>query len=124
MAGDSLSNQRSGNLVEGIALCALLTGLPVFAGATLLLKLFDADLANHPILFVTLTSILFAVAVAFLGPRFPALSRASYEPLFFDGSLSFKEKFDSWLAQPRTAQTLLTSTLLLSVLSVLVLATH
>jgi hypothetical protein len=124
MPDDSLSNQRSGNLVEGITLCAILSGLPVFAGATLLLKLFDSDLANHPILFVTLTSILFAVAVAFLGPRFPAVSKASYEPLFFDGSLSFGEKFARWLAQPKTSQTLLTTTLILSVLSVLVLATH
>src|SRR5205823_209437 len=103
---------------EGIFLSAALSGVPTFAGAVLLLKLFNSDLANHAIFFVASASILFAAAVAYLGPKFPILQKSSYEPLFFDGSLSFREKFDRWLTQTVTSQKLITSTLLLSVLSV------
>jgi hypothetical protein len=41
-----------------------------------------------------------------LGPKYPGLFHASYEPLFVDASLAFKQKIAAWLAQTKTHQQL------------------
>jgi hypothetical protein len=126
MSVDVLSSPRRGSYAEGIFLTSTMSGVPTFAGAAMLLKLFNSGsgLADHPLAFVIATSIGFAFLVAYLGPKFPMLSKSSYEPLFFDGSLSFTDKVSRWLAETRTAQRLLTNALMLAVLGMAVMGLH
>jgi len=83
-----------------------------------------SGLSDHPIVFVVATSIGFALLTSWLGPKFPVLRKSSYEPIFFDGSLSFRDKMNRWLAETRTSQRLLTNALMLSVLGVAVMCLH
>lgn len=114
------------NRLEGIALSAALQGLPTFATAVLLLKLFgSAAIIGAPggtVFFVVMTSILSGAVSAWLGPKYPKLFHASYEPLFFDASLSLKQKVAGWSAQTKTQQQLVMIVITLSVLAVTVVS--
>ena len=109
------------NRLEGIALSAVLQGLPTFAGAALLLKLVGSqaigNFSGGAAVFVVSTSILYGLGVAFLAPRWPRLFQASHEPVFFDASLSIKDRVAAWLAQPKTSLQLLTNVILISLLA-------
>jgi len=120
----AVPKSRRTNLVEGMTLTAVFTAFPTFAGAALLLNLSGTDQIVGSIggatFFVVVTSILTAITAAYLGPKYPRYFKGSYEPVFFDATLSFREKFQRWLAQPKTAQQLVTLVLMLSVLAVAV----
>lgn len=109
---------RSQNRLEGFALTVLLQGFPTFAGAALLLKLAHHEIAGGVVLFVAMASIFHGLLTLWLAPRFPKFLEHSYEPLFFDASLSFVEKIEKWRAQPTTSLQLVTNVLMLSLLAV------
>ena len=114
------------NRLEGIALSASLQGFPTFAAAVMLVKLFGSNtIIGTPggtVFFVLLTSILSGLASAWLGPKYPRFFQASYEPLFFDASLSLKQKVAAWSAQTKTQQQLVMIVIMLSVLAVAVVS--
>jgi hypothetical protein len=110
----------------GVLLIALLFGLPTFVGAVLLLKLFHSAAivteSQGIVGFVVITSLFAGLMAGWLGPRYPKLFVGSYEPVFFDASLSLRDKIARWLADPRCQQRVLTSMLMVSMLSLMVLA--
>ena len=110
------------NLLEGMALTAIFQAVPTFAAAVLLIKLAGSDqIVGQPggaAIFVTLASLLYALAMPYIGPRFPRFSKNSYEPLFFDATLSFSEKLLRWRVQPTTSLQLVTLVMMLSLLAV------
>lgn len=114
------------NLLEGMALTAIFQAVPTFAGVVLLLKLVGSsqivDPNGNPAVFVVMTSMLYALLMPYLGTRFPKLSKNSYEPLFFDASLSFSEKISRWRTQPATSLQLVTIVMMLSLLAVAVVS--
>lgn len=69
-----------------------------------------------------MTSILSGAASAWLGPKYPKLFQASYEPLFFDASLSLKQKVANWSAQTKTQLQLVMIVIMLSLLAVAVVS--
>lgn len=115
---------RRMNLLEGMALTAIFQAVPTFAIAVLLLKLAgSSQVVGQPggaAIFVTLASLMYALAMPYIGPRFPRFSRNSYEPLFFDATLSFSEKILRWRVQPTTSLQLVTLVMMLSLLAVAV----
>jgi hypothetical protein len=114
------------NRLEGMALTAILQGLPASAGVVLLFRLMGShtivDNRYGAVIVVVVISLLNALMMPFLAARFPKLVKTSYEPLFFDASLSFSDKVTRWLAQPSASRRLLMTALMLSVLSVAVLS--
>lgn len=112
------------NRLEGFALTALFQGFQTFAAAALLMKLAHHDIAGGAALFVAVTSIWHGLLAPWLAPKFPILLAKSYEPLFFDPSLSFAEKLTRWPAQPAASRQLAASVLMLSLLAVAVVSGH
>ncbi len=114
------------NLLEGMTLTAILQGIPAFAAAVLLLKLVGSSQivgpTGNPAVFVVISSVLYGAMMPYLGTRFPRFSKNSYEPLFFDASLSFSEKISRWRTQPATSLQLVTSVMMLSLLAVAVVS--
>ncbi|ANW04238.1 hypothetical protein [Bradyrhizobium icense] len=106
------------NRVEGFALTAIFQGFPTFAAAALLLKLSHHPIAGGAVLFVVAASIFHGLLTPWLAPKFPKFFRNSYEPLFFDASLSFSDKLAQWRAQPTVSLQLVTNVMMLSVLAV------
>ena len=117
---------KTATFLVGTLLIAIVFGLPTFVGAALLLKLFhsSATVADSQgiVGFVVSTSLLTGLMAGWLGPRYPKLFVGSYEPAFFDGSLSLSEKMSRWLAQPLCQRWVLTSMLMVSMLSLMVMA--
>ncbi len=126
MTASAVAKSRSQNLLEGMTLTAVLQALPGYAGAVLLLRLLGGQaIVNHPgaaALFVMLACLCFALIVRYFGPKFPKLFKYSYEPLFFDPTLSFTEKLSDWRASPATSHRLVRVVLTLSVLAVAVVS--
>ncbi len=126
MNGIVISKSNRTNRLEGIALSAALQGFPTFAAAVMLVKLFGSNaIISTPggtVFFVLVTSILSGAVSAWLGPKYPKLFQASYEPQFFDASLSFKQKIAAWLAQTKTQQQLVMIVIMLSLLAVAVVS--
>lgn len=110
------------NLLEGMTLSAIFQAVPSFAGAVLLLKLVGSnEIVGKPggaAIFVVVTALIHAVSIPYLAPKFPRFFRNSYEPLFFDATLSFSEKLFRWRTQPATSLQLVTNVMLLSLLAV------
>lgn len=107
------------NKLEGLTLTAGLKGLPTFTVLALclaqLLKLAGSGyVVNHAGAFVVTASVAYALLT---GPTFPKLFKKSYEPVFFDASLSFSEKMLRWRTQPVASLQLLINTLTLPMLS-------
>ncbi len=125
MSAITAPKSRKMNWLEGATLSAVLQGLPTFAGAAMLLKLAgNAQIVNNSggaLIFVLMTSILYAVVTPWLAPKFPRFFANSYEPLFFDASLSFSEKVLRWRTQPKASLQMLTNVVMLSLLAVAVL---
>ncbi len=106
------------NWLEGLMLTTVFSALPTFTAVMLLLGLFGRGMPVHnPASFVVLTALGYAVIVAAFGAKHK-LVRNSYEPLFFDSSLSVRDKLRSWLEKPRTARQVVTNMLMLSVLAI------
>lgn len=110
------------NCLEGYALTAMFLGLPMFAGIALCLKLMGApEIVGHrwgAAVFVALASLIHALLVPRLAPKFPKLIRHGYEPLFFDAGLSFAEKIAQWRVKPTVSIELVSNLLMLAVLAV------
>ena len=107
---------KTATFLVGTLLIAIVFGLPTFVGAALLLKLFHRSAivtdSQGIVGFVVSTSLLTGLMAGWLGPRYPKLFVGSYEPAFFDASLSLREKVARWLAEPRCQQRVLTSMLM------------
>lgn len=106
------------NRLEGFALTSVLQGIPTFATVALLLKIAHHQIAGGPASFVLAASIMYGLLTPWLATKFPNLSRHSYEPLFFDASLSFAEKLSQWRVQPMVSLQLVMQVMTLSVLAV------
>ena len=119
-------NTRSAGRLQGIALTAIFIDVPTFTGAVLLLKLFGSQSivgdTGGAAFFVFTTSLLAGIAASYLGPKYTRFFAASYEPLFFEVSLTVKEKLLRWQAQPKTTLQLVTQVMMLSVLAVAVVS--
>jgi hypothetical protein len=113
------------NRLEGMALTALLQAMPTYAGAAMLLKLFSSQTIGYvggAAAFVVLTTFFHALLTPWLAPKYPRFFKNSYEPLFFDASLSVSEKVMRWRIQPMASLQLLANVVMLSVLGVAVLS--
>jgi hypothetical protein len=69
-------------------------------------------------IFVALASLVHALLVPWLAPKFPKLIRHGYEPLFFDPNLSFAEKIAQWRMKPTVSIELVSNMLMLALLAV------
>ena len=110
------------NRLEGYALTAMFQGFPMFAGIALCLKLMGApEIVGHrwgAAIFVALASLVHALLVPWLAPKFPKLIRHGHEPLFFDASLSFTDKIAQWRMRPTVSIELVSNMLMLALLAV------
>jgi hypothetical protein len=124
MNAAAASKPEAMNKLEGFALTAILMGFPNFAPVALMLKLVgDHQIAGSPTavaLFVTLTTLVYAMIGPPLGRRYPKIVRYGFEPLFFDPTLSFGEKIAKWRTQPKASLQLLTTVFLQSALALVV----
>jgi hypothetical protein len=97
-------------------------GLPMFAGIALYLKLMGApEIVGArwgAAIFVALASLIHALLVPRLAPKFPKLIRHGYEPLFFDAGLSFTDKIAQWRMKPVVSIELVSNMLMLALLAV------
>jgi hypothetical protein len=121
MSAIDASKSPALNWLEGVTLTAIFQAVPTFA-AVLLLRLADRSeivgQTGGAVIFVTLATVIYVLATWFLGVKFPKLFKNSYEPLFFDATLSFDEKISRWRAQPTTSLQLMTIVIMLSLLAV------
>jgi hypothetical protein len=110
------------NQLEGFALTALFQGFPMFGGIALCLKLMGAPEIVGAYwgvaIFVAITSLIHALLVPWLAPKFPRVIRHGYEPLFFDASLSFTAKIAQWRMKPAASIELVSNMLMLALLAV------
>lgn len=104
------------NWLEGFALTAILQGFPIFAAASLMVKLLGDHRGSSPVLTIALASVFYSIFVVSVGLAFPSV-KSGYEAQFFDASLSFSEKIAYWRAKPATSLQLMASVLLLSLLA-------
>jgi hypothetical protein len=113
---------RALSRLEGMALTAVFQAFPTFTAAALLVKLSGAsDMTNHGgsvVTFIVLAMLFHSLVVSWLGPRFPRFFQSSYEPLFYDATLSLREKIARWRVQPVASRQLLTTVMMLSLLAV------
>jgi hypothetical protein len=110
------------NLIEGMTLTAIFQAVPTFATAVLLLKLVgSSQIVGQPgnaAIFVVMASIFYALVTPYFGTKFPKFFKNSYEPLFFDATLSFGDKIFRWRTQPTVSLQLVTIVMMLSLLAV------
>jgi hypothetical protein len=110
------------NRLEGYALTAMFQGFPMFAGIALCLKLMGApEIVGDrwgAAIFVALASLIHALLVPWLAPKFPKVIRHGYEPLFFDANLSFAERIARWRMKPAVSIELVSNMLMLAILAV------
>ena len=122
----AVPKSRRVNLLEGMTLTAIFQAVPAFAAAVLMLKLVGSSQIvsphGNPAVFVAVSSVLYALLMPYVGTRFPRFSKNSYEPLFFDASLTFAEKISRWRTQPATSLQLVTTVMMLSLLAVAVVS--
>ncbi|MCS3728689.1 hypothetical protein [Bradyrhizobium betae] len=104
------------NWLEGFALTATLQGFPIFAAASLMVKLLGDGRGSSPVLTIALASVFYSIFVISVGSAFPKL-KSGYEAQFFDASLSLSEKIARWRGKPTTSLQLMASVLLLSLLA-------
>ena len=104
------------NWLEGFALTTILQGFPIFAAASLMVKLLGDFHGGSHILTIALASIFYSIFVVSVGVALPRI-KSGYEAQFFDASLSFSEKIACWRAKPATSLQLMASVLLLSLLA-------
>jgi hypothetical protein len=132
LRGDAVMNaiaapkSSAQNRLEGFALIAIFQGLPTFAAAVLLLKLFGSHeivgVKGGAALFVVLATLAYALFTPLLARRFPKMFKNACEPLFYDPNLSFAEKLAGWRVQPMVSRQLLAMVMMLSLLAVAVVS--
>ncbi|XUM24438.1 hypothetical protein ACRAVF_15385 [Bradyrhizobium oligotrophicum S58] len=111
------------NLLEGMALTALFQAVPTYAGAALILKLAHSTALRPGIIgFVASATIIHVLMTAAAGPRYPRLLKQAYAAEFYDATLGLADKVLRWRTQPEGSLQLLSSTVMLALLSVAVLA--
>jgi hypothetical protein len=110
---------RLHNALEGFALTIILQGFPIFAAASLMVKLLGDYRGGSPVLTIALASIFYRVFVVSVGSAFPKHFKNGYEAQFFDASLSFSEEIARWRAKPATSVQLVASVLLPSLLAMI-----
>jgi hypothetical protein len=120
---DIVSAKSSGlNYLEGVALTAMFHGLPMFAGIALCLKLMgDNEIVGSrwgAATFVAIASLVHALLVPWLAPKFPRVIRHGYEPVFFDADLTFTDKIAQWRMKPAVSIELVSNVMMLAVLAV------
>ncbi|WP_249128800.1 MULTISPECIES: hypothetical protein [Bradyrhizobium] len=96
------------NWLEGFALTSILQGFPIFAAASLMVKLLGVYRGSSPVLTIALASIFYGIFVVSVGSAFPKV-KSGYEAQFFDASLSPSEKIARWRAKPATSLQLMAS---------------
>lgn len=107
------------NWLEGFALTTVLQGFPIFAAASLMVKLLGDSRGGNHVLTIAMASVFYSIFVISVGCAFPRV-RSGYEAELFDASLSFSEKIARWRAKPATSMQLMASVLLLSLLAAIV----
>jgi hypothetical protein len=114
----SITAPKSGllNWLEGFALTTILQGFPIFAAASLMVKLLGDDRGSSPVFTIALASVFYSTFVVSVGSAFPRL-KSGYEAQFFDANLSLSEKIARWRTKPATSVQLMASVLLLSLLA-------
>jgi hypothetical protein len=105
------------NWLEGFALTTILQGFPIFAAASLMVKLLGDYRGSSPVLTIALASVFYSIFAVSVGSTFPRLFKNGYEAQFFDASLSLSEKIARWRVKPATSVQLMASVLLLSLLA-------
>lgn len=105
------------NWLEGFALTTILQGFPIFAAASLMVKLLGDYRGSSPVLTIALASIFYSIFAVSIGSAFPRNFKNGYEAKFFDASLSISEKISCWRAKPATSVQLVASVLLPSLLA-------
>ncbi|WP_426611456.1 hypothetical protein [Bradyrhizobium sp. McL0616] len=105
------------NWLEGFALTTILQGFPIFAAASLMVKLLGNDRGSSPVFTIAPASIFYSIFVVSVVSAFPRVFKNGYEAQFFDASLSFSEKIARWRGKPATSVQLVASVLLLSLLA-------
>ncbi len=105
------------NWLEGFALTTILQGFPIFAAASLMVKLLGdsrgSSSRDSPLRWRRSST---ASSSSRSESAFPTVKNG-YEAQFFDASLSFSEKIARWRAKPATSVQLMASVLLLSLLA-------
>ena len=112
------------NRLEGMALTGVLQALPSYVAAAMILKLVGAQAIGYvggAVPFIMLTTFFHALLIPWLAPKYPKLFTNSYEPLFFDASLSLADKVSRWRTQPTVSLVLLSNMVMLSLLGVVML---
>jgi hypothetical protein len=113
------------NWLEGTALIAVLQGIPFAANCSMMLLLFGDRLVSSGrglAIFVLLATLAHALLTPLMsGPRGWKIFEKSYEPVFFDDSLSLADKIATWRVQPRSARQLMRTVILMSLLVIAVL---
>ncbi|MGJ4911993.1 hypothetical protein [Bradyrhizobium sp. SZCCHNR1015] len=111
------------NWLEGMALTALFQAIPTYAGAALILKLAHCTALRPGIIgFVASATIIHVLMTSAAGPRFQRMLRQAYAAEFYDATLGLADKVLRWRTQPEGSLQLLSSTVMLALLSVAVLA--
>jgi len=112
------------NVLEGLALTAVLQAVPIYASAALMLKLMHSDLAgsSRALTTVIIATMLYALLVPLLGRRFPKRFEKAYEPLFFDATLPLAEKVAGWRTRPYVSVQLVATMIMLSILAIAVVS--
>lgn len=105
------------NWLEGFALTTILQGFPIFAAASLMVKLLGDDHGGNHVLTIAMASVFYSIFAISVGSAFPSYFKNGYEAQFFDASLSFSDKIACWRAKPATSVQLMASVLLLSLLA-------
>jgi hypothetical protein len=114
------------NWLEGVTLAGILQGVPIYANAALILRLFNHDMVRPEhgvIIFVVSATLVYALLAPLLGgPRCRKIFKHGYEPIFFDPTLYFADKIAQWRTQPRVSVQLVSTVLMMSLLAVAVLS--
>ncbi|MGY4365567.1 hypothetical protein ACVW1A_001632 [Bradyrhizobium sp. LB1.3] len=92
------SKSGSLNWLEGFALTTILQGFPIFAAASLMVKLLGDYRGSSHVLTIALASVFYSIFAVSVGSVFPRHFKNGYEAQFFDASLSFSEKIAHWRA--------------------------
>jgi hypothetical protein len=72
------------------------------------------------VIFVLMACATLGLVTPWLASKLPKFFK-SYEPLFFDATLSFAEKIQRWLAKPATAKQLLQMLFMVALLALAVM---
>ena len=71
------------NWLEGFALTTILQGFPIFAAASLMVKLLGDYHGSPPVFTIAMASVFYSIFVVSVGSAFPRV-KSGYEAQFFD----------------------------------------